>query len=116
MIRNARKVILVVDDCAEIRRMIGRLLRPQFECLEAASLAAANEHLATRAVDTVLLDLVLRDARVEETLAFASAVQGCRVITMSGLTRDAIEASQLPIRTDRHVSKPFTLRELVAHI
>lgn len=113
---RARKTILVVDDCREIRRMIRRLLGADFECIEAASLSEASGALASREVDVVLLDLVLTDANAEETLAFARAAREVRVVTMSGLTSDALEVTALPIPAGRHVSKPFTFSELVTHL
>jgi DNA-binding NtrC family response regulator len=54
--------ILVVDDAADIRQLLGAVLRSTYEVTEADSGAALKDAFAGQQPDIVLLDLVLGDA------------------------------------------------------
>src|SRR6185436_7442575 len=59
--RQARRVILVVDDDAGLRESFRLILEDEYEVLDAADGPRALELVRTKAVDLVLLDIRLPD-------------------------------------------------------
>lgn len=112
--------ILVVDDEAAIREMVGFALeRAGFRWLEAADAAAAQVVIADQKPDLVLLDWMLPDLsgihlarrlKREELTAHLPII----MLTARGEEEDRIRG--LEVGADDYVTKPFSPRELVARI
>lgn len=111
--------VLVVDDNADVRRYVGRLLVPHFRVITARDGREALERLETEVVDLVLTDVMmprldglglLEAIRAEPDLATIPVVfLSARAGTESA--GDGLEAG-----ADDYVVKPFTAAELVSRV
>lgn len=110
--------ILVVDDDAEIRKLLARYLEGQgFRVLLAESCQQLRERLITNQVDLVVLDVMLPDG---------SGLDACRdlraerskvpIILLTALKEDVDRIIGLEIGADDYLGKPFNPRELVARV
>ena len=110
--------VLVVDDDAEIRTLLGRYLVGQgFRVSLAADRRALDAELATAAIDLVVLDVLLPDG---------SGLDICRdlrrrrpslpIILLTALKEEVDRIIGLEIGADDYLGKPFNPRELVARI
>jgi two-component system OmpR family response regulator len=110
--------VLVVDDDAEIRTLLGRYLVGQgFRVSLAADRRALEAELATAAIDLVVLDVLLPDG---------SGLDICRdlrrrrpslpIILLTALKEEVDRIIGLEIGADDYLGKPFNPRELVARI
>jgi len=115
---NASPHVLVVDDDAEIRTLLGRYLVGQgFRVSLAADRRALEAELATAAIDLVVLDVLLPDG---------SGLDICRdlrrrrpslpIILLTALKEEVDRIIGLEIGADDYLGKPFNPRELVARI
>lgn len=109
------KLILVVDDEDDLRRMTTRLL----DGLGYAAVAAANEEealaaLASGRVDAVLLDVVLGDKNGWEALRRIREAGKVPVVMMSGATMDAdVLKDALAMGAQDILQKPFETHDLL---
>ncbi|HEU0200906.1 MAG TPA: response regulator [Burkholderiaceae bacterium] len=109
--------LLIVDDDADVRRMLAEYLGGQgFHVETAANGAAMREVLAANAVDVVLLDVGLPG---EDGIALARYVRerypiGIIMVTAAGSVVDRIVG--LEVGADDYIAKPFDPRELLARI
>ncbi len=110
--------VLVVDDDAEIRTLLGRYLVGQgFRVSLAADRRALEAELATATIDLVVLDVLLPDG---------SGLDICRdlrrrrpalpIILLTALKEEVDRIIGLEIGADDYLGKPFNPRELVARI
>ena len=111
------QTILLVDDEQTLREVVAAALRDEgYRVAEAADGAAALEEFRAETPDLVLLDLMLPEL---------SGVEVCRILrresdvpilmlTAKGSETDRIVG--LEIGADDYVTKPFSLRELVARV
>ncbi len=112
--------ILIVDDEAPIREMVGFALeRAGFRWLEAADATSAQVVIADQRPDLVLLDWMLPDLsginlarrlKRDELTATLPII----MLTARGEEEDRIRG--LEVGADDYVTKPFSPRELVARI
>ncbi|MFP5505935.1 MAG: phosphate regulon transcriptional regulator PhoB [Gammaproteobacteria bacterium] len=112
--------VLIVDDEAPIREMVGFALeRAGFRWIEAADAASAQVAIADHKPDLVLLDWMLPDLsgihlarrlKREELTAHLPII----MLTARGEEEDRIRG--LEVGADDYVTKPFSPRELVARI
>jgi two-component system, OmpR family, KDP operon response regulator KdpE len=110
-------IVLVVDDEAQIRRLLSvSLVNHGFRVETAANGTEALVRLAEQAFDLVLLDLGLPDA---------DGVQVCRdirewsrvpIIVVSVREDEADKVAALDAGADDYVSKPFGIEELLARM
>jgi two-component system phosphate regulon response regulator OmpR len=110
--------ILVVDDDAEIRKLLARYLEGQgFRVQLAASSHEMRERLANHQIDLVVLDVMLpdgsgldicRDLRVQRS--------SVPIILLTALKEDVDRIVGLEIGADDYLGKPFNPRELSARI
>ena len=109
--------ILVIDDEPQIHRF----LRPALEAagfrIEQAMDAANGLRLAaSRAPDTILLDLGLPDLDGQEVLRRLRAFSAVPLIVLSARDREAEKIAALDAGADDYVEKPFAIGELLARI
>ena len=110
--------ILVVDDDAQIRKMLARYVQDQgFRVLLAARCAEVHEKLKTHQVDLIVLDVLLPDG---SGLDFCRDLRAARsnipIILLTALQEDVDRIIGLEIGADDYLGKPFNPRELVARI
>lgn len=112
--------ILVVDDDAAIREMVGMALtRDGYEILEAGSAPEARRIIATRVPDLILLDWMLPGqsgyefARALYADASSSTIP---VIMLTARDQEEDKVAALEAGADDYVSKPFSVGELLARI
>jgi putative two-component system response regulator len=106
--------ILVVDDDAQLRRLLTTLMAAEgFECADAASLTEARAELAQRDADLVLLDVHLNG---ESGLTLARELSGRHhgpaVIMVSGADDAEVAGIALDAGVYGYVTKPFKRNEV----
>lgn len=116
-----RKItVLVVDDEADLREMVGDYLRrTRMRVQEAEDAASAWKKMEESRPDIVLLDWMLPDTDGLELLQKIRAKKRLRRVSVIMLTARADEQSRvtgLDMGADDYVVKPFSLRELCARI
>ena len=111
-------MILVIEDDSAIRRgLFDYLTLSGFEAAEAACLAEATSQLESRAIDLVLLDLVLPDGSGLDWLDWLrSRRPALPVIILTALGEERQRVAGLNRGADDYVVKPFSLKELRARI
>lgn len=114
------RTVLVVDDEAIVRRLVGRLLRRSgMLVVEASGGAEALDILAARhhEIDVMLLDLTMPGIRGDEVLAIATdRWPSVPVVVASGYTESELAARLVGLGHAAFLSKPFTADQLVASI
>lgn len=109
--------ILVVDDDREIRTLLSRYLAGQgYQTTVAADGREMREVLATRAIDLIVLDLMLPG---EDGLALCRWIRGHSAVPVVMLTARGDDVDRiigLEMGADDYLAKPFNPRELAARI
>jgi two-component system OmpR family response regulator len=110
--------ILVVDDDADIREMIGQQLdQAGFVVTSAASLSEVRSILSQQAVDLIVLDLNLPDGDgidLARELRASGRTEAVIMLTARGAPIDRVLG--LELGADDYLTKPFEPRELLARI
>jgi CheY-like chemotaxis protein len=122
VVPKARKLILLVDDDADIRAMVARALSSLYEVRQAVDGLAALDELAKlpSAPDLIILDIMMPNS---DGLSFAAKVKADRTLrsiplmflTAKASPSDVIRGIQAGARA--YLTKPFnieTLRDKVA--
>ncbi|MDX1455419.1 MAG: phosphate regulon transcriptional regulator PhoB [Gammaproteobacteria bacterium] len=116
----SEKIILVVEDEAAIREMVGFSLRKAgFAVSEAAECAEGRQRIAEHLPDLILLDWMLPDISGIEFARSLKRDELTREIPIIMLTARAEEDDKvrgLESGVDDYITKPFSARELVARI
>lgn len=111
------KVLIVEDDMALARGLRDNFTSEGFEVLSAANGAAGLEALLERGPDIVLLDVMLPGLNGYE-ICKAARLEGCDMpiimLTAKGQERDIVKG--LELGADDYVTKPFSIRELIARV
>lgn len=114
---SAPSHILIVDDHAEIRDLVGRALTKEgFRVSAAADGRAMRKAMVEHRIDLVLLDLMLPG---EDGLSLCRALRAESNIPVIMLTAKGDEIDRvvgLELGADDYVAKPFGSRELIARI
>lgn len=109
--------ILVVDDDADLRRLLGDYLRREgFDVDTVEDGVAMDAWLATQTPDLLILDLMLPG---EDGLSLARRVRAqsqVPIIMVSARGDDVDRIVGLEVGADDYLSKPFNPRELLARI
>ena len=109
-----KKVILVVDDEPNIRRVLeAMLVREGYQVLTADSGRKAVDIAATNALDLLITDLIMPDMTGIEVLREVKQAQphcAALVITAYGTIKTAVEAMRLG--AFNYIAKPFDLDEV----
>lgn len=112
--------VLVVDDDAAIREMIRMALEGNgYEVLEAGDTIAARRCLETNEPDIVLLDWMLPGQSGYEftrSLRNKPASNSIPVIMLTARDREEEKIAALEAGADDYISKPFSVKELLARI
>jgi two-component system OmpR family response regulator len=117
-VMQSKPNILVVDDDADIRRLLGRYLDEQgFRVALAASGREMHEKLAASTVDLVVLDVMLPGrSGLDLCQDLRSSHPRIAIILLTALKEDVDRIVGLEIGADDYLGKPFNPRELIARI
>jgi two-component system, OmpR family, response regulator len=109
--------ILIVEDDAEIARLVGAFLdRSGFRTTHLASGKTVSKVIAEDRPDLVLLDLLLPG---EDGLSIARRIrstQSIPIIMLTAMTEERDRIHGLDLGADDYVTKPFSAQELVARV
>ena len=109
--------VLVVDDHREIRDLLGKYLNKNgIRTSLAANAAEARRVLSDRAIDLVVLDIMMPG---EDGLSLCRHIRETTdkpVILLSALGEDTDRIVGLEVGADDYLTKPFNPRELLARI
>lgn len=109
--------VLVADDDAINRDVLGELLKPEYTVLLAKNGAQALERAMRHLPDLILLDVLMPDMdgyEVLRRLRAAGSQAAVIFLTARGTTSDRVRG--LTSGGDDYVVKPFALEELVARV
>jgi signal transduction histidine kinase len=117
--QDSRERVLVVDDNAQMRQYLSRLLRYRWHVETAPDGVAALEHIRARAPDVVIADIMmprmdgiamLRELRAETLTAELP------VLLLSARAGEEASVGGLQAGANDYLVKPFSQRELVARV
>jgi len=109
--------VLIVDDEAQIRRVVRNALDGIVgSVLEAASAREGRELAASAAPDLIVLDLTLPDADGLELCRSLRALTTAPIIVLSARHSDRDKAALLDAGADDYITKPFSTLELQARV
>jgi two-component system OmpR family response regulator len=114
---NTAGHVLLVEDDAELSRMVGQVLAENGFTARAVTSAAEMEPVLARGnVDLVVLDVMLPG---EDGFSICRRLRGSSaipIIMLTALGEDTNRIVGLEIGADDYVTKPFNPRELIARI
>ena len=114
------KRILVIEDQAEVRKLIQSILATQhYDLVAAADGRTAIQHLAQRDFDAILVDLILTDVRGEMVIQWVLSNRPQlkpRILVTTGAVLTSgleamLESLKIPI-----LRKPYNKNQLVAAV
>lgn len=109
--------ILIVDDDAQIRQLVAKLLRENgFRVTPARDAREFREALAGGSIDLVILDLMLPGTNGFELCKELRRTSSLPVIMLSARGAETDRVVGLEIGADDYIAKPFGARELVARV
>ena len=109
--------LLIVDDEADVRSTLARLLEDEGYSVEQASTGAeASAAFGSRPPDLVILDVMLSTEDGFEVLASLRRTSNVPVILVTGRGREADRVLGLKLGADDYVVKPFSSAELAARV
>jgi two-component system, OmpR family, response regulator len=109
--------ILVVDDDADLRRLIGDFLASHgFVVEQAASAAEMQRRIDAAPPDLIVLDVMMPGEDGLSAARRLAAARGPAVIMLSALGTDTDRIVGLEIGADDYLAKPCNPRELLARV
>ena len=109
--------LLVIDDDADVRSMVGRLLEAEgYQAERAATGAEAMDVIARDRPDLVILDVMLDGESGFEILSAIRRTSDVPVILLSGRDAESDRVLGLRLGADDYVVKPFSSAELAARV
>lgn len=109
--------ILIIDDDADLSAIVGRFLESEgFAVVRVGSAEDAYEVLRTRSFDLVLLDINLPGDDGFAACAALRRTSGVPLIFASARTSETDRIVGLDTGGDDYLPKPYSLRELLAHV
>lgn len=114
-----RATVLVVDDNADMRNYLRRLLREQYDVHTAADGDQALERLAAHPADLIISDVVmphLEGMRLIERVRTDPTLRATPIILLTALGSTSQTLRGLAAGAHDHLVKPFTAQELLARV
>ena len=107
--------VLIVDDEPPIRRLLRTSLNAQdYRTVEAATAAEALASIAADKPDVVILDLGLPDRDGLEVIRAVRPVSAVPIVVLTSREAERAKVAALDLGADDYVTKPFSVRELLA--
>ena len=115
-----RTRILIVEDEAAIRQMVCMALSQEnYECLEAADTVQAQARIVESTPDLLLLDWMLpglSGVEYARRLRAEKLTRDIPIIMLTARTEEEDKVRGLQSGVDDYITKPFSMRELMARI
>ena len=111
--------VLVVDDNADMRDYLSRLLTPQYDVEAVGDAASAIEAMSRRVPNLVLSDIMLPGRDGLELLKLIRGSPGTAtvpVVLLSARAGEEAKVEGLAAGADDYLVKPFSARELLARV
>ncbi len=109
--------LLVIDDDADVRSMVSRLLEAEgYQADRAATGSEAMEAISGKRPDLVILDVMLDGENGFEILSAIRRSSNVPVILLSGRDAESDRVLGLRLGADDYVVKPFSSAELAARV
>jgi two-component system, OmpR family, KDP operon response regulator KdpE len=109
--------ILVIDDDAQMRRLLRNVLTSHgYALLEAANVATAIDIVARHQPSLVLLDLGLPDGDGLEVIRTMRPEDRTPIIVLSARDKEGDKVVALDLGADDYLTKPFGVEELLARL
>jgi DNA-binding response OmpR family regulator len=110
-------VILLVDDEQTLREVVAEALRDEgYRVIEAADGSAALKAFRAEPADLVLLDLMLPELSGIEVCRILRRESDVPILMLTAKGSELDKVVGLEVGADDYVTKPFSLRELVARV
>jgi two-component system, OmpR family, KDP operon response regulator KdpE len=110
-------LFLIVEDDSKIRNFIKFSLKSQeYNCLEASSGKAALGIISTEPLTVIILDLGLPDMDGLEIIKQVRTFSDIPIIVVSARDQDTEKVEALDAGADDYLTKPFSIKELLARI
>jgi len=110
-------LFLIVEDDSKIRNFIRFSLKSQeYNCIEAPTGKAALNAIATEPITTIILDLGLPDIDGLDIIKQVRTFSDVPIIVISARDQDTEKVEALDAGADDYLSKPFSIKELLARI
>ena len=119
VVQDSRERVLVVDDNAQMREYLSRLLRDQWQVETEPDGVAALDHIRARAPDVVIADIMMPrmdGIAMLRTLRAESVTAELPVLLLSARAGEEASVEGLQAGANDYLVKPFSHRELVARI
>ncbi|MFS0725677.1 response regulator [Paenibacillus sp. 1P07SE] len=111
------KTILIVDDEANIREVIGSYLQNEgFRTIDVETGREAIECVQNQVVDFVILDLMLPDMEGERVCEAIRQFHSVPILMLTAKVSQNNRIKGLAVGADDYVIKPFDPREVVARV
>jgi two-component system, OmpR family, KDP operon response regulator KdpE len=113
----ASRAVLIVEDDAQLRRVLRTLLGlEQFRIIEADTAALGLSEARTHKPDLVIVDLGLPDRDGMDVITGVRAWSRVPIIVLSARSAESDKVAALEAGADDYISKPFGARELSARV
>jgi two-component system KDP operon response regulator KdpE len=110
-------LFLIVEDDLQIRNFIKFSLKSQeYNCIETSTGKEALNAIATEPITTILLDLGLPDMDGLEIIKQVRTFSDLPIIVISARDQDTEKVEALDAGADDYLTKPFSIKELLARI
>jgi two-component system, OmpR family, KDP operon response regulator KdpE len=110
-------LFLIVEDDLQIRNFIKFSLKSQeYNCMETSTGKEAINAIATEPITTILLDLGLPDMDGLEIIRQVRTFSDLPIIVISARDQDTEKVEALDAGADDYLTKPFSIKELLARI
>lgn len=113
-----RRRILIVDDEASVRKLLGRLLEAEgYECVLASGAEEARERLLGMAFDLMLCDLAMPGiSGLELAREVMPAFPEMAVVFVTGVDDTGVARDALELGAYGYILKPFKLNEILIQV
>ncbi|MEM6337015.1 MAG: ATP-binding protein, partial [Bacteroidota bacterium] len=116
---EGRRVVLVVEDNADMRQFIAELLAPEYEVLEApngkAGFATARDHIPDLIVSDVMMP-ILDGYALAEHLRADELTSHIPIVMLTAKAAEEERLQGLEAGVDAYLAKPFSARELQVRV
>ncbi len=110
-------LFLIVEDDKQIRKFIDFSLKSQdYDCIEATTGKEAMGAIATRNPSAIILDLGLPDMDGVDIIKQVREFSDIPIIVVSARDQDNEKVEALDAGADDYLTKPFSIKELLARI